>query len=67
MKSYSRKNSISLILILAMIVIASCIGFSACDTDEIGRLTNAVGFIIEGGGFEEGGCFRSIRDRRRQR
>lgn len=57
MKSYSRKNSISLILILAMIVIASCIGFSACDTDEIGRLTNAVGFIIEGGGFEEGGLF----------
>lgn len=54
MKSYSIKKSISLTIILALVAIVLCLCFSACDTDEIGRLTNEVGFIIEGGGFEEG-------------
>lgn len=60
MKVYLRKGSFLLTIFLALIMILSCFGLSACNPElpEIpvtsGKLTNESGFVVEGGDFGEG-------------
>lgn len=60
MKVYLRKGSFLLTMFLALIMILSCFGLSACNPElpEIpvssGKLTNESGFVVEGGDFGEG-------------
>lgn len=54
MKAYSRVRSLLVAVLLALITIVSCLGFSACIFVNSGKLTNESGFIVEGGRFEKG-------------
>lgn len=52
MKSCSRKILLSVLFVL--ISLATCFGLVACGFGSFGKLTNESGFVVEGGGFEEG-------------
>lgn len=54
MKAYLRVRSMLIMVLLVLVTIVSCLGFSACLYANSDKLTNENGFVVEGGRFEKG-------------
>lgn len=54
MRYFFKHKSILSAILFAFLSITLCFGLSACAFDESGKLTNESGFVVEGGGFEQG-------------